>query len=124
MENDVNVKVQAEYIEEQSRPENQQLVFAYTIRIENHGQENVQLLTRYWEIKESTGSTQVVEGEGVVGEQPTLAPGESYTYTSGAVIQSPPGTMHGHYTFESKDNGKQFEVEIPMFVLALPQTLH
>ena len=120
---EISIQVKAQYIDEQSRPENNQHVFAYTVRIENNSCDTVQLLSRYWYIQDSENRIQEAKGEGVIGEQPTLAPGESFTYTSGAVIHTPPGTMKGHYRFKKKD-GEEFDQEIPMFALILPGSLH
>ena len=123
MQPSIIIDVNSHYIEEQSRPEINQFVFAYNITIENQSNGKVQLLNRYWYIKDSDNREQEVQGEGVVGEQPRLMPGESYRYTSGVVIHTPPGTMQGHYEFIG-DNNENFKVDIPLFALVLPQSLH
>lgn len=119
----IDIEVTATYIEEQSHVDKEQFVFAYNIRITNRGSEPARLVSRYWHIVDSANHEQEVQGKGVIGEQPRLEPGESYAYTSGVVIQSPPGTMEGYYMFE-KDDGEEYMVKIPLFMLALPNTLH
>lgn len=123
MSHPIDIQVKAQYIEEQSRPEESKHVFAYTIRIENQGDKTAQLLSRYWHITDAESRVQEVQGEGVVGEQPTLKPGESYSYTSGVIIQTPPGTMEGHYQFKT-DEGEDFLAPIPLFALVPPESLH
>ncbi|VUD40377.1 Protein ApaG [Thalassocella blandensis] len=123
MSNAIEIQVKTHYIEDQSKPEEGQYVYAYTIRIENQCPSNVQLLSRKWTITDAKDQIQEVEGIGVVGEQPVIAPGESYTYTSGAVIATASGTMSGSYSFKS-DNGEQFEAPIPTFALVRPELLH
>lgn len=95
----------------------------YEVEIVNVGAIGARLLSRHWILTEADGQTSEVRGEGVVGEQPWLAPGESFAYRSGAVFRTPVGTMHGSYTFVD-DAGERFEVPIPAFVLAAPRTLH
>ncbi|TVZ40092.1 ApaG protein [Alteromonadaceae bacterium 2753L.S.0a.02] len=121
--NSVQVKVTANYLVEQSQPANRKFVYSYTIEIRNQGNEQVQLLSRYWHITDGNNQVQEVQGVGVVGEQPKIKPGESYTYTSGAVLETPSGLMKGHYTMLS-DNGTRFDAEIPPFALVQPQALH
>lgn len=123
MNNSVEILVNAHYIAEQSRPENDQFVYAYTIRIENKGDNVVQLLSRKWIITDAQNKVQEVQGEGVIGQQPTLAPGKSFTYTSGAVIATDSGTMTGTYTMQN-DQGEHFDVEIPTFALVRRESLH
>ena len=122
---DHNVKVQAEafFIEEQSLPERGQYVFAYRITIRNDGNVPAKLITRHWVITDANGKIQEVRGEGVVGEQPYLRPGEEFQYTSGAILETPVGTMQGSYQMIT-DNGTHFDAEIPTFTLAIPRTLH
>ncbi len=122
---DHNVKVQAEafFIEEQSLPERGQYVFAYRITIRNDGNVPAKLITRHWVITDANGKIQEVRGEGVVGEQPYLRPGEEFQYTSGAILETPVGTMQGSYQMMT-DNGTHFDAEIPAFTLAIPRTLH
>jgi len=103
-------------LEHQSLPEQQHYVFTYTVTIQNTGNVTVKLLSRHWIITNSDGYTEEVKGEGVVGEQPTLAPGESFRYSSGAVLETPLGTMQGSYEFMD-EKGILFSTTIPMFRL-------
>lgn len=119
----MKIDVKTRYLLEHSKPEQDRYVFSYTIRIENDGRETVQLISRYWHIRDANEKVQEVEGLGVVGEQPTLEPGESYTYTSGTVIATRNGTMQGHYIMQKLDKS-QFTAEIPAFYLAAPNALH
>ena len=117
------VEVQTSYISEQSDPEENRFVFAYTITISNEGLVPAKLLTRHWIITNADGKVEEVEGEGVVGEQPYLNPGEQFQYTSGTVLETPVGSMHGTYQMIA-DDGVEFEAEIPVFTLSVPNTLH
>lgn len=119
----VHVNVKAGYLPDQSSPEDHRYVFAYTVTIENAGSESARLLNRHWIIADANGKIQEVRGKGVVGEQPYLKPGESFRYTSGTVIETPIGSMHGHYEMRA-DDGTLFEAEIPPFSLATPGSLH
>lgn len=119
----VCVQVQSFYIESQSSPEDERFVFAYTVTIRNLGRTAVQLLGRYWLITNGNGRETEVQGEGVVGEQPHIEPGNDYQYTSGAVIETPLGTMQGHYAMVDAQ-GEAFKVEIPVFRLAIPTFIH
>nr|WP_314264239.1 Co2+/Mg2+ efflux protein ApaG [uncultured Moellerella sp.] len=119
----ISIQVQSVYIESQSDPELPRYVFAYTVCIRNHGREPVQLLTRYWRITNSDGQQTEVRGEGVVGEQPTLQPGSDYRYTSGLVLETPMGTMEGHYQMIDHQ-GETFDVDIPVFRLAIPTLIN
>lgn len=119
----VPVEVETFYIAAQSDPAAQRYVFAYTITIRNHSEESVQLLRRYWLITDANGKQTEVEGDGVVGEQPTLAPGSSYQYTSGAVLETPVGTMQGHYEMLTGQQ-ERFHAAIPLFRLAMPNILN
>jgi len=116
---DIKVTVQPIYLEDQSDPEEDHYVWAYHVRIENLGDRTVQLRGRYWRITDSRGRVQEVRGPGVVGEQPTLAAGESFEYTSGTPLETPSGMMVGHYQMEAAD-GTTFEIEIPAFSLDSP----
>lgn len=120
-----SVKVAAKcfYLEEQSLPEQSRYVFTYTITIRNEGAIPAKLLTRHWIITDSNGKIEEVRGEGVVGEQPYLRPGEGFQYTSGAVIETPVGSMRGSYQMRA-DDGVDFDAEIPTFTLSVPRTLH
>ena len=111
------------FIAEQSAPEQDRYVFAYTITIVNEGTVPAQLLQRHWLITDSNGKIQEVRGEGVIGEQPYLKPGETFRYTSGAILETPVGTMQGQYTMRS-DEGDSFAATIPQFTLSIPRTLH
>lgn len=119
----VSVQVQSFYVESQSAPEEDRYVFAYTITIRNLGRENVQLLSRYWLITNGNGRETEVQGDGVVGEQPHIMPGDEFQYTSGAVLETPMGTMQGHYVMIDAQ-GEQFHVDIPVFRLAVPSRIH
>ena len=122
-QNNIKVDVETRYIEEQSNPEQNYFVFAYTITIQNQGRQTAQLLTRHWVITDSNHKVQEVRGEGVVGEQPVLKPGEQFVYTSGTMLETSVGTMKGSYQMES-DDGSQFEATIEEFVLSTPRILH
>ena len=119
----VCVQVQSVYIESQSSPDEERFVFAYTVTIRNLGRTAVQLLGRYWLITNGNGRETEVQGEGVVGEQPHIEPGNDYQYTSGAVIETPLGTRQGHYEMVDAQ-GEAFRVEIPVFRLAIPTFIH
>jgi ApaG protein len=120
---DVRVEVQSKFAPEYSEPFQQQWRFLYTIRITNEGHERVQLLSRHWIITDATGHVEEVEGEGVVGEQPVLGPGESFQYTSWCNLTTASGVMHGTYQMISR-SGEHFDVEIAPFALKEPYTVH
>ncbi|MDQ5911667.1 MAG: ApaG protein [Pseudomonadota bacterium] len=122
---DYNIKVaaQAFYLEEQSNPDQERYVFAYTVLIQNQGNIAARLLTRHWIITDANGKIEEVRGDGVVGEQPYLRPGEGFQYTSGAVLETLIGSMKGSYQMLA-DDGVTFDAEIPAFVLSIPRTLH
>jgi len=122
-EHNITVEVETDYIEGQSEPDNERYVFSYTITIRNEGGAPAQLLSRHWLITDANGNVQEVKGEGVVGEQPHLNPGEGFQYTSGAMITTPVGSMQGTYQMVT-DQGDEFDTEIPAFTLAIPRTLH
>lgn len=119
----IDIDVATRYLDDQSEPEQDRYVFAYTIRIHNSGQVPARLLTRHWIITDANGKTEEVEGDGVVGEQPYLRPGEKFEYTSGAVLETDLGTMQGDYQMLA-DDGTRFEAPIPAFTLTIPRTLH
>jgi len=125
MENqyDIDVQVETAYVSEHSEPDEDRFVFAYTITLVNRGSVAAQLISRHWFITDADNRTEEVEGEGVVGEQPVLKPGEGFRYTSGAVIETPVGTMHGAYQMVAED-GRTFDANIPRFILSAPRTLH
>ena len=119
----IKVVVQPQYLDGQSKPEEDHFVWAYTITVENHGRETVTLRTRYWKITDATGKVQEVRGAGVVGETPTLKPGDSFTYTSGCPLKTPSGFMVGAYQMQNAA-GELFNVEIPPFSLDSPHDRH
>jgi ApaG protein len=119
----IEVSAVAEYVAEQSHPDDNHYVFAYHVTVRNTGSIAATLVSRHWVITDGTGKVQEVHGQGVIGEQPLLAPGEHFRYTSGSVLETPVGTMHGSYQMQAAD-GERFEAEIPAFVLAMPRTLH
>lgn len=121
--NKILVEVAPQYIESQSAPDSNRYIFAYTITITNVGITPAKLLTRHWLITDSNGKKQEVKGNGVIGEQPHLNPGETFRYTSGAMIETPVGVMQGKYVMLS-DSGDQFKAAIPQFTLSIPRTLH
>ena len=123
VKHDIDVAVRTAYISAQSSPENNRYVFAYTVTITNSGTVPAKLLTRHWIITDSNEKTQEVRGEGVVGEQPYLAPGMSFEYTSGTILETPVGVMRGSYQMVA-DDGTRFDAEIPAFTLSVPRTLH
>lgn len=115
----IKVSVQPVYLEEQSAPIDNHFVWAYHVNIENRGAETVQLIGRHWIITDARGETHEVRGEGVIGQQPTLEPGDSYEYTSGTPLHSPSGIMRGFYQMQN-EMGEMFDVEIPAFSLDSP----
>jgi ApaG protein len=115
----IRITVKPQFLEGHSRPDEGHFVWAYTIKIENLGQETVTLRTRYWKITDARGRIQEVRGAGVVGEQPTLQPGQSFEYTSGAPLPTPSGFMAGAYQMQTAD-GRLFNVDIPAFSLDSP----
>jgi len=119
----VEVDVRTAYLDNQSAPEANRYVFAYTITITNKGSTAARLLTRHWVITDANNKIQEVRGDGVVGEQPYLVPGMSFEYTSGAMIETPVGSMRGSYQMEA-DDGTYFDADIPAFTLSIPRTLH
>ena len=122
-EHHITIDVATVYVDAQSAPENDRYVFAYTITIANSGTVAAQLLSRHWIITDAEGHVQEVRGEGVVGEQPRLEPGEQFTYTSAAMIETPVGTMQGSYQMIT-DDGSRFDAPIAPFRLSMPNVLH
>lgn len=120
---DIQVSVEAKYLEVESDPEHDRYVFAYTITIVNQGTIAARLLTRHWIITDANAMTQEVRGDGVVGEQPYLTPGEGFRYTSGAVLDTPVGSMQGSYHLRA-DDGHEFDAPIKPFSLSNPRLLH
>lgn len=119
----INVEVTPNYIAEQSSPDQSHYVFSYTVTITNDGKVPARLLTRHWIITDAMGETQEVKGDGVVGEQPYLKPGEGFQYTSGTMMKTASGSMTGSYQMIAED-GYHFEASIPEFYLLAPTTLH
>ena len=119
----ISVEVEPAYIEEQSNPDREQYVFSYTVTIINDGKMPARLLTRHWVITDADGEIQEVKGDGVVGEQPYLKPGEGFQYTSGTLMKTPVGSMQGSYQMRA-DDGNEFDAPIPEFYLVAPKTMH
>lgn len=116
---DVIVRVEPDYLDEHSSPDEHRFIWAYTIEIENQTETDLQVVERFWRIADSRGQVQEVRGDGVVGEKPVLKPGEVFRYTSGAPLTAPSGMMLGNYCVETP-NGDRFDVEIPAFILDSP----
>jgi ApaG protein len=121
--NKIDIKVQPTYIAEQSNPDKSHYVFSYTVTISNNGSLAAKLLTRHWIITDGDGKIQEVKGDGVIGEQPHLQPGDGFQYTSGTFMNTPFGTMRGSYQMIT-DAGEKFDAVIPSFQLSAPNTLH
>jgi ApaG protein len=121
--NRIRVEVRTQYVEDQSNPVEGRFVFSYTITIRNEGTQPARLVTRHWLITDANGKVQEVAGEGVVGEQPHLQPGQGFRYSSGAILETPVGSMQGRYRMVA-DNGEQFDAPIAPFRLAMPGVLH
>jgi ApaG protein len=120
---DIRIQVVTRYVDEQSEPEADRYVFSYTITISNQGDLPAQLISRHWVITDANGKVQEVTGDGVVGQQPHLKPGEEFRYSSGAVLETPVGAMQGLYRMEA-ENGVNFDAPIAPFTLAVPGVLH
>ena len=120
---DIRIQVATRYIDDQSDPDINRYVFAYTITISNSGDVAARLISRHWIITDANGKVQEVNGDGVVGEQPHLNPGEVFRYTSGAVLETPLGAMQGLYRMEA-DNGIGFDAQIEPFTLVVPGLLN
>ena len=119
----LDVTVKTAYLEQRSQPGRERFAFAYTITINNRGTLPATLLRRHWIITDARGQAQEVRGDGVVGEQPRLEPGESFRYTSAALLETPVGTMHGSYQMVA-DDGTKFDAPIQPFSLAMPNIVH
>ena len=119
----VVIQTQVNYLPDQSDEADNRFVFSYTITITNLGQTSAKLISRHWIITDANNHVQEVRGQGVVGEQPLLKPSQSFEYTSGTVLTTQVGTMRGSYQMQT-DDGAQFEVQIPQFVLSVPRVLH
>jgi ApaG protein len=118
---DFRIEVEVRYIDRESDPDKRRYVFAYTITIANHGSAAAQLLNRYWRITDADGEVREVAGPGVVGRQPLIEPGHAFRYTSAAILETPVGSMEGHYEFRGEGD---FRVPIPAFSLSLPNVVH
>ena len=120
---EMEIRVETQYLEDQSEPEDDRYVFAYIITIINTGRFPARLISRHWIILDADENRQEVQGEGVVGQQPHLASGEAFRYTSGTVLPTTVGSMHGTYKMRG-DDGVIFDIEIPAFMLSAPHSLH
>ena len=119
----VDVEVKTEYVEYQSIPSENRYVFSYTVTIKNSGKIPAKLISRHWIISDANGKVDEVKGLGVIGEQPRLLSNQSFEYTSGTILNTPVGTMHGQYQMVA-DNGYKFDAEIPLFSLNIPKILN
>lgn len=122
-DNKIDITAQTQYLREHSDPSQQRFAFSYTITIKNVGSTTARLLSRHWVITDANGQVQEVHGEGVIGEQPVIQPGHSYRYTSGAILSTPVGSMHGTYTMVTP-GGRYFDAIIPAFRLAMPELVN
>ena len=121
--NNITISVETIYLQQDSEPENNKYFFLYTILIRNVGSVGAKLLSRHWIIEDSNGKKQDVQGDGVVGEQPHITPGEEFQYTSGAMIETSLGTMKGTYQMIDDDE-KYFDAQVPEFILSVPRVIH
>ncbi|SEJ44793.1 Co2+/Mg2+ efflux protein ApaG [Frateuria terrea] len=119
----IDVQVETRFVPDQSKPHDNRYVFAYTVTLHNAGDVPARLLTRHWVITDANGKVEEVRGEGVVGDQPWIRPGDRYQYSSGAVLDTAVGTMRGSYQMLA-DDGTRFDAPIPPFTLSIPRTLH
>ena len=119
----IRVDVKSTYVDAHSSPDDGRYVFAYTVTIRNTGEVAAKLRTRHWIITDANARVQEVRGDGVVGEQPHLAPGEAFQYTSAAIIETPVGSMYGSYQMVA-DDGHRFDAPIPAFSLSVPNVVH
>ncbi len=119
----IDIQVSTQYLAQQSDPASSTFAFSYTITITNNREDSVRLLSRHWIITDQNNKVEHVEGSGVVGQQPLIHPGQSYQYTSGAVLKTETGDMRGSYTMVSS-TGEKFEAPIPLFILAVPHMVH
>ena len=119
----IEVSVQSRYLEDESAPDRDYYVFAYTVRLQNTGSVGARLVSRHWVITDGNGEVEEIRGEGVIGQQPLLKPGESFEYSSGAVLKTDVGSMRGSYRMEA-DDGNGFDADIPAFTLSIPRVLH
>ncbi|MCX7074874.1 MAG: Co2+/Mg2+ efflux protein ApaG [Methylococcaceae bacterium] len=122
-ENTISVTAIASFVETESDAKQNRYIFAYTITIANTGKRTAQLLKRHWVLTNSNGKIEEVDGDGVIGMHPRISGGESFCYTSSALLETDVGTMQGYYTFRD-DKGETFNTEIPRFTLSIPRTIH
>jgi ApaG protein len=120
---EIDIKVKTQYLPDHVPEDHEKFAFAYKIAIRNNSDEQVQLINRYWLITDANGKKTEVKGPGVIGEQPIIPAGESYQYTSGAILNTPVGTMEGYYEMQCSD-GNLFEAPIPVFGLAVPNVIN
>ncbi len=118
--NGIHVRVAPSFLPQESDPEERRWFWAYTIEVENRGARTVQLVTRHWRITDAMGAQSSVDGDGVIGKQPVIRPGDCFRYTSGCPLAAPSGMMGGHYTMVETDTGRAFDVTIPTFALDSP----
>ncbi|MFT4610229.1 MAG: ApaG protein [Cellvibrionaceae bacterium] len=119
----INISIETAYLEQHSEPHNNRFAFSYTVTINNTGDQAAQLISRHWIITDANNAVQEVQGMGVIGQQPRILPGASYTYSSGSVLETQAGTMEGSYQMQT-DSGDNFDVVIPAFLLKNQQALH
>lgn len=119
----LEIQIATRFLDDESEPDRERYVFAYTIRIRNLGRRPAQLLARHWIITDGNGKVEEVRGEGVVGQQPRIEPGDAFEYTSGAILPTAVGSMQGSYDMIG-DDGTRFDAPIPPFTLSVPRTLH
>ena len=119
----INISIETAYLEQHSEPHNNRFAFSYTVTINNTGDQAAQLISRHWIITDANNAVQEVQGMGVIGQQPRILPGASYTYSSGSVLETQAGTMEGSYQMQT-DSGDNFDVVIPTFLLKNQQALH
>ncbi|MBD8524244.1 Co2+/Mg2+ efflux protein ApaG [Pseudomarimonas arenosa] len=119
----IDIQAVSRYLADQSDPDDHRYVFAYTVRLQNRGSQAAQLISRHWVITDGNGKVEEVRGDGVVGKQPVLEPGESFEYSSGAVLETAVGSMHGSYHMQAED-GTAFDAAIPTFTLSVPRMLN
>ena len=122
-DNQISISIDTTYLHQESDPENNKFYFLYTVSITNKGNIGAKLLSRHWVIEDANGKVQDVKGEGVVGDQPYINPGDEYQYTSGTVLETSLGTMKGSYQMIN-DSEKYFDAEIPEFILTIPRVMH
>jgi ApaG protein len=123
MNSRINVEIETSYLPDQSDPDDSRFAFSYTITVRNDGDAPARLMQRHWLFTDANGKTQEVHGDGVLGQQPHLKPGQGFRYSSGTVLETPVGTMQGRYEMIG-DDGKRFDAPIPVFRLSMPGILH